>query len=578
MISLLLIKLNVTNILYTLLAVILVSFVILTLVIFSRERKYAQDLLDHSNSARIYSIDLKNGVVRYFDRNKLRLQKTVSVDSFLDQFIEQERDIVRVWLADLVNSKTDTPSYIEADIRLNRNKKVFFSFIQVQKIDYKNKIIHLESYIMKFLVSKSKIFNKGKKSITTIAQMQEMIANSKHKPHVTAVLIRFYHARLQSNPTRQVESLLLAQLKNCISPFLSQQRFMVDLTDSSIVVLDLKITSRRDVLQLAHSIEKQLSRYIDLNALHEAYEYSIGVCEYSKSDGSLSELIKKAKAASIVADNTLEHIALYDEDMQIEKNSVISFEKEIENIIKNKELRYLFRPILNMKRGTILGYSSFVKSENAIFNSVHEIKEYSYKTGSSKDLFTLVAKNVIPYYAENVESENQRLFYYISVTEVRLVIKSLSRMSDAKNVRIVLVFDEEEIYDWQHENGDISKDIDELTSKGYEVALNLKNKNLLLTSNTISIFDYFIIDGTLSGGVKKNSRMRLAIHTLVETLEQFKRPTIVMDIETWNGIELMMKSGIDYISSDVLAPYSEQLERVDKKKTLKLKSMSENNR
>lgn len=567
-----------SQILLIILAIVSVALIVFYIVIKEFEHKNYARIKSLSNGTRIYVIDYKKNTVLFFDRAKLRIQKEVSFDMFLDQFLDLERDRVKQWIENLLIAKSDTPKFLEADVHINKDKRVFFSFLQVQKIDIKNKIIHIDSYIMKYLVSKNNVLKKGKRPIVTSVQMQEILSTSKYKNRGAVFVVRFFHTRIQANPTRQVENLLLAQLRNNINHYLNSNRYMVDLSDATIAIFDLKLSSRRIALQFAHSLRKELSRFVDLNSLHETYSFSIGICEMSKTDGSFKELIKKAKATSIVADTHHDNIALYDDEAQIEKSSVASFETEINNIIKNKELKYFFRPVVNAKIGQIYGYYSYIKSLNNVFTSIQEIKEFSYKIGQGKELFGLISKSIIPKFINERDGSDLRLFYSISIMEYKFIAKSLSHIAGIKDLKLSFVFDEEELYNWQHDNGEIEDAIESLRQRGHEVVLCLKNKNLLLTKLIIQLFDCFIIDGTLSRGVKRNSRMRLTVHSLVEKLEQFNRPIIVMDMETWNGVEIMTRLGIDLISSDVISEYDEMILPVDKKKMAKLKGLITTNR
>ena len=59
-------------------------------------------------------------------------------------------------------------------------------------------------------------------------------------------------------------------------------------------------------------------------------------------------------------------------------------------------------------------------------------------------------------------------------------------------------------------------------------------------------------------------------------LLKFKKPIIATDLEGWQAIELIIKSGVNYISSEAVAASNDMLLPVDKKKMDKLVQMNAN--
>ena len=68
------------------------------------------------------------------------------------------------------------------------------------------------------------------------------------------------------------------------------------------------------------------------------------------------------------------------------------------------------------------------------------------------------------------------------------------------------------------------------------------------------------------GEIKVNNRSRLSIHTLIEQLLKYKKPIIATDLESWQSIELIIKSGVSIISTEVVSPSNDMLLPIDKKK------------
>ena len=74
--------------------------------------------------------------------------------------------------------------------------------------------------------------------------------------------------------------------------------------------------------------------------------------------------------------------------------------------------------------------------------------------------------------------------------------------------------------------------------------------------------------------IRKSKFTRLSIHTLVEQLLKYKKPIIASDVEGWQSLELVVNSGIEYISSETISPSSPFILPLDKRKVERLKSLS----
>ena len=121
----------------------------------------------------------------------------------------------------------------------------------------------------------------------------------------------------------------------------------------------------------------------------------------------------------------------------------------------------------------------------------------------------------------------------------------------------------------------LNQSFKKLHDNGYEIALSINDKNLLLDPSVYYNFDYFVAGATMIGEIKKNNRTRLSIHTLIEQLLKYHKPIIASDLEGWQSIELILKSGISLISSEAVASSNDMLLPVDKKKMEKLSEMGE---
>ena len=106
----------------------------------------------------------------------------------------------------------------------------------------------------------------------------------------------------------------------------------------------------------------------------------------------------------------------------------------------------------------------------------------------------------------------------------------------------------------------------------------MKDKNLLLDPSVYTNFDYFVAGSMMIGEIRKNNRIRLSIHSLIESLLKYHRPIIATDLEGWQAIELIIKSGVNIVSSETISASNDMLLPLEKKKEEKLIAMDDNYR
>ena len=251
------------------------------------------------------------------------------------------------------------------------------------------------------------------------------------------------------------------------------------------------------------------------------------------------------------------------------------YSEEVDNLMKPGNLRFLYRPIVDVTRKRVLGYFSYVKGYNTPFSSFPEMSKYAAKVGKNRELFGRVAKTIIPKFDSEKNNESLRLFFLASLVDIDHMFEILPQICTNPKLRLVLLFEEKEI----NENGNQLELIDATMKKfhglKYEIALLMKDKNLLLAPDFYTNFDYFVAGASMIGEIRQDNRIRLSIHSLIEQLLQYHKTIIATDLDGWQAIELIIKSGITNVSSDTISPSNDMLLPIDKKKMEKLVAMDD---
>ena len=166
----------------------------------------------------------------------------------------------------------------------------------------------------------------------------------------------------------------------------------------------------------------------------------------------------------------------------------------------------------------------------------------------------------------------------VSLQDIDHMSEILKQIPQTKDIHLVLVFNEQEINENSTNLELLNSSLKSLRNDGFELAMLMKDKNLLLDPSVYYNFDYFVAGSMMIGEIKKNNRIRLSIHSLIESLLKYHRPIIATDLEGWQSIELIIKSGVDIVSSETISSSNDMLLPLEKKKIDKLIAMDDSYR
>ena len=286
-------------------------------------------------------------------------------------------------------------------------------------------------------------------------------------------------------------------------------------------------------------------------------------------------MVVKAQEACMSAQHNAQEILLYQKQAAplIEINR---YREEVENLMRPNSLRYLFRPIFDVTKRKTIGYFEYVKAYDSPFASFAEMSKYAAKVDMSKEFFATISRYVIPKFASEKQEDDLRLFMLVSLQDIDHMAEILLQIPQTRKIHLVLVFNEQEINANASNLELLNNSLKRLRSDGFELAMLMKDKNLLLDSSVYYNFDYFVAGSMMIGEIKKNNRIRLSIHSLIESLLKYHRPIIATDLEGWQSIELIIKSGVSIVSSETISSSNDMLLPLEKKKIEKLITMDDN--
>ena len=545
------------------------------------DRKFIQQVDYESTTTRIYIIDVKKNKIVQLNKSDMGNKTTYNLYSFYSSFHPDDSERVKNWIFQICVNPQEAGEYLEADILLNKGSRKFcFTLLRLLEYNPEIGLIHLESHILKYITpinaQKKKSDSRTPTGIVKRSQILSMVNQNKSLSGYTYCL-RFFYTRQKIISNDKIERYMIMNLKNSIYPYASNQKFprqIMDNGDNELFLFDLRISSRESALQLANSMSRSLKKQMEVNGFSGYINFAIGIVENGQFYRDYDTIEEKARESCISGQTSGQEVVFYQRNAQA-SNDLVRYSEQIDHLLRDGSLRYLYRPIINVKNSEVIGYFEFVKAYDSPFSGFYEMSKYASRINKNKDLFAMVAKNVITKFNNERPNSTESLFLTVSMIDINDFSEIIKNIPAHDKINIVLVFDEQEVNENSTNTELLISTLTSIRNSGFELALSLKDKNLLLDDKIYFLFHYFVVGSAMMGEVKHNNRIRLSLYTLLESLLKYNRPIIATDLEGWQAVELIIKSGINYISSDAVAASNDMLLPVEKKKKKKVVQMAD---
>ncbi len=529
-----------------------------------------------SNTTRIFVIYFKEDRVVYFDKNNVKKKTTTNLVGFYSNFHENDVDKVKQWIYSICVTRMDVENFIEADIIAGHGRENYFSLLQLLKYDSVAGVVHVESHMMKYITPNNNALkirhgiNYGVVDKTTV---QNLVTTQKAAKGFTYA-IRFFYTKPIVNASHKFETFITMSMKDIIYPYANDPhhiRQIIDNNSNQLLLFDLNISATSSALQLANSIEKDIKKAISLSSYNDSISFAIGVVNNAEFYQDFDGAVECVTQACIYAQQNNMAIYVYSRANSRHIMTTKKLENQISSLFKQSNtLKYLYRPIVDVSREEVLGYFQYIKAYDLPFSDFYEMQKYAIKVEKNKELFALIAKNAISRFISQSSETSRRLFLNTSLFDCEYADSVIQQVKDYSTVKIVLTFDEQEICDNTENSEQIISSFIKLKQAGYKLALFVKDQDLIIDPLMYANFDYFIVGASMVTEIRKNTRNRLGILTLVEQLLKYHKPIIATDLGSSQAIEIIIKSGINLVSSESISSSSEMLMPVDKKKLSRL--------
>ena len=542
---------------------LLLAFLVLVWILTYRfNRRYRKTIFTSENSIRTVIVDKANRVVKFFNQNRVRNVRTVTLDQFNTQFSNEDVKRLDDWFNQLFRKNSKVEPYIEVEVYMNNQRRKCLSVFKATYINKEKKILHFDSYLFKRFQSRMRFEPK-----LTDLTIEEAVKRIKTLPRLKGYTVNFKFSCLNDSNTRvELDHLLYTHLKDIAFNYAKPpNRYVVESGGHDFSILDLRSNDEASIQTYIRNLVNEMKKFLEIKGELYRTTISVGVIANLNFPSNAQKLISKAKEMSNIAleKNTL--IISYDENAA----DNVSYSSEIERVIKEHKLNYTFSPIYNVYKEKVLGYFSHVTPINANVKTLKELYTHSSKNEDNIKLLSALTKDVVNTYYYLNNDKNLVLFRNYKYEHIDLAI-NLLKSKAAKALKIALCFDEYDISYSASKNKDFFLQINKLKEKGIRPALKLSDKSLVLDPKIYASFDYFVVYN-LHSDDKRN--VNLSYRAIVEKLLKYNRPIILNKVIGWNEVELMVRSGVEYIASDTIASTSKILTYPNSKNIDKIRRM-----
>jgi EAL domain-containing protein (putative c-di-GMP-specific phosphodiesterase class I) len=557
-------------------ALLLFVILIYVLISFFHDRQRRKVVLGSANTFRVYRIDLDQNIVTYFDQSLSNAVQEISFENFLHQYHQDDYHKVKAWVLNLLKKKRDIPWHIQAKATIKSRKNTFFSVIEVTKINYEQKVIHLNSYLLQYLLPDRRIDKRWRRNVITEQEAIKQLSKSSKNRGAT-IVVDFFYLKRSNSVTGQVSKVFLKQLKDKLIGFLSRGLMLVEKDGGEFILLELRKQSLNEHIQIAHSLSKTLNRYLQVHGLAEEFGFSIGVVENKYFPNDYAKLIKNAKLMAERARLRNLQVNIYDRSHSLIESKAKLADKTIIEILEKQKYTIKFQPIIDTNLFNNFGHYVLIELNDNKEDDYLSIHQAACMSKNSQALFKQIIESVIDKYTKAKKEDIGILFLQASIYDTIFLKKTIAKIIEENKLQFGLVFDGEELDDFEERKHELIEYLQGLKQTGFILSIAFPDMNMLLDNEIYNLFDYYVLDQRMTTDIETDDRRRISLRALIDKLNIFNKPIIAIGMSDIDGVELIDNFDIRLVSSETIVTSQEQPGPLDKKVINKLRQFQTKN-
>ncbi len=543
------------------------------------DNEYSLSVARETSSVRFFRLDLAHQEVTYFNLSSLRNVRHATVKDFIASFPSAGRERLGAWIDELASGRP-TPDYLELDVYIGKRGKrqLVPSFLKMTDVDLPKGIIHLESYLLSALGPSSPTLGFR---LSTEDEFAEALKSNGPGRGFT-FCFSFYPQKNRASKTKvRFSKELSSRFRGLVAPYVKGNQRLLPCSESEFVLANFDMAERSEAIDFALRARKGIETLLITTRKKKEplFECRIGIVVNRDLAGDSDAIIAESRSSAELARANDVGFEFYSRERAslTREDEVGIFKNEVERIIDSKKISIAYRPVYSVTRRFVYAYLSEAKPVNTSFANIDELKNYARRAKDDKNLFAHVAKQTISRFVNERELKSQKLVFPVRYDELPLIQSFFPRYRTAKEANLSFLFKEDDCVQniGPGRIDDFVLALTNLKERDFQIAFSLSGNGLLLDQKALALSDAFYVDFSSTGGSHMDTRVRSQLHALVEKLLKFKKPIVASNLPTWTSLELVVGSGIDYISCDCFAGYDINLRPVNPKNIQRIQNLRE---
>ena len=569
------------TLLFTIGAAIVLFLIVLFIMVLRLNKKDVKDdsiIIDNLTTPRIFVLDFLEEEVTYFDRGNYANRKKGPIPQFFEQFTAKEVEELDHWINRLLEKKSQVSLSYKVDVFVRSMRRSYASILEVKKIDYDKKVIHLESYLYRYLKpnDQSNLTVKKKEDIGYLSSvaLARLYKRQRGRGRGVYGAINIVSTLPKQSQKIEIPPHIWYELQNQAAFYRAKNRIIRFLDNNTVGIYMPRRNDITPLIDIMKKIYTRVGAFLEKNGYHN-FSIAIGIARARQFD-DMKMHFKTAEELSMFAHREIGDIKMliYDPAQEVKALDLSLYRNELMSIVRKKSVEPLFQPLIDSRSVEILGYLTSFQISGSLFASYKDLTTFARENKQNELLMKMVLRKTAATY-HNVKRNNRHLLFIpISIDDVSFLSEAFSTQPFASDLKIVFMLEEQDYahsFDLGEEMSAINKKIKKM---GYGIALIISNTELTLPDKIYGEVDYFMVNEQILSRTEGSERERLYLLSSLGKLLRHKRPITFIDLPKWSEIEYYIRAGADYVASDEISKKDFTLGTIDKKKALRIISFS----
>jgi hypothetical protein len=526
-----------------------------------KSKNFQEKIKQRINFYNVYRIQLTQKLVYKFNPRQPQDKETFTFASFLKFFSATDGKLVENWINELLKGKSETPWIFQTQLSKRIEKRKRMTIFEVAHIDYVQQRIQLHQYPLNFLKPSAKKRNL-RSHIINIKQGIKIVEKLPKKDGA------FYYLQLQYSQSElddQFKTFYLTQFKERILPYLSNQLLLLD-TSNHILLLNLKGNDSQEHMQIAQTIIRIISQYIEVNGLETSIKFNLAVIEHKYAVHNFNRMLQLARELSQLMAKKKVPLALYDPIQPLAKTLEENQERFNNEVFVHFGFNVKQRPAIDFPTMEHVFYQYDILQPYETTMDTYDILYQANEIDNAKEFFRRYFLSI------HLKRDPSLILVPMSMlTKLAAVETELKLLSNQGPV--VWMFKEEEVYERMSEYTSIAPILTKLKDYGGQVGLILDDYVKNLEDEVYNAFDYFILDGKRMKFIETDERALIQFKLAIQNFKPYNKPFITLDLTSESVIDSLPINHVKIIAGDFISPFAEQSNPPPKRTINRLKAI-----